>query len=681
MALFGGLFKSVRPEQKAVSSPFAASISQSVASLLGMAGSNRKYLLEYRNWVYACVQARSEDVGNINIKVLKNGEEVESGELIDLLYKVNPYMTKKELFSGTQAFLDLEGNAFWFLARDGQGQGKVREIYLLRPDRVRVVQSKENPLEVSGYVYVQKDGQKVPFDKNQVLHFKNFNPNAEHPFPHRGMGVVEAAIWSIDTDNETRQWNYSFFKNSARPSGIIEKDTAIDEDEFKRVKAQIEQAYQGSQNAHKTMFLTDGMKWKDVGVTQRDMDFVEQRRFGRDEILAMFRVPKSVIGIVEDVNRANAEASDYVFASRTVKPLMENIISYLNEFLVPEFGDNLELSYEDPVPEARDIIVNEYVQGVDKWLTRNEIRKREGLPPIDNGDVLYGALGNVPVGTVIEEQKATPKPETKEPGTTYVITEDVDPVKKTVRDFIAKLPKKEEVPTERKVSEEQKKAYVSMWKSLFDVNEKPLKKDMSEYFDAQETEVLKNLRSELKAVDDFLFDEEEAIEAGISLITPHIRKFIKESGGQAADLVGAGSAFDMDNPEVIKFIKERSKYFAKTITTTTREALVDTLKEGVENGEDLPALAERVSRVYGVAKDSRSVMIARTEVAASANFGAQEAYKQAGVTKHEWIVVNPQDDDCLLNNGEVEKIGESFPSGDSQPPVHPNCECTTVPVF
>jgi len=673
-------FKSFGRGIKQGSDAFISSFGSAYRHMLG-GGAERKYLQEYRNWVYACVQARSEEVGNIQLRLLKDGEEVPESELVDLIHGVNPSMTKSQLFEATQAFLDLDGNAFWFLARDAKGKGKIREIWPLRPDHVTIMQSKTNPLQVEGYVY-QSGANKVVLAPNEILHFKNFNPLGEHPFPHRGMGIVEAASWSIDTDNEARQWNFSFFKNSAKPDGVLVKEGAgaMSQDEYQRLKEQLNQEHRGTLNAHKTMVLSGGLKWQEISRSQKEMDFVEQRRFSRDEILALFRVPKSVLGIVEDVNRANAEASNYIFALRTVKPLMEQIVETLNEFLVPEFGEGLELTFDSPVPEDRIQIVAEYTAGLDKWLTRNEIRKLEGLPPSENGDTIFGPLAFQPIDHVTEE-KSAPRSAEKKSGTKSG---------NVIAEIVSKFNEKKE-PEKNQLSELAVKNYVEIWKKAFEVETEPLRKKIDIFLAAQEKEVQKNIREELKgievkeyqfkAAEDFLFDEDEAIEAGINLITPNLRRYVRQAGDQAFLLTGAEGAFDPSNPNTEKFIKERAKEFSETFNETTAKRLLDQVKEGLEKNETTEELSERVSQFYEGEQDFRSERAARTEVSASSNFAAQEAYQQAGAEKMQWIVVDPQDEDCISNEGEIVDIGDEFPSGDKFPPVHPQCVCTVLPVF
>lgn len=636
------------------------------------------YYKEYKNWVFACINARAEELASIELYLENEDteEEIKNHPIFDLLNDVNPNMTKYELFFGTQALMDLTGNAYWYLARDNEGKGKIREIYLLSPDKVNIVLDKANPLSILGYTYGNKQD-KIIFNKNEVLHFKNFNPNGGYPAPHKGMGVVEASLWAIETDNEARNWNYSFFKNSARPDGVLTTEQVLGDDEFKRLKEQWEQTYRGSRNNGKPAILEGGLKWQDISKTQRDMDFIAQRTFSRDEILSLFRVPKTVVGITDDVNRANAEASDYVFAKRTIKPLMERFVTVLNEYLLPEFGETkLKFEFENPVPEDRLVELQEYSMGINKWLTRNDIRREEGLAESDNGDVFYAPFSESPQDSVTQIQKS-------------VTVSKNNKVNKTIDDFVAKLPKKE--VTYRKLTAAQKEVHKDVWIKRFDKNEKELIKDVTAYFKKQEAEVLANAKEEynglkpkeykLKGVEDVLFDEKKAIATGISLITPHLRNFLKE-GAEMADSQ-TGGEFNLNSPDTLKFVQDRAKFFAETINDTTREALLTGIKEALDNNEGFDAITDVITNVYQQAYDYRTERIARTEVSASLNEGSIQAYKQAGIEEVEWVAVT---DDrtaeiCLDNDGEIRKIGDEFSSGEQQPPNHVNCRCTTVAVF
>ncbi len=680
------IFQKVFSSVKALPKKFSADAANRWSMQFGgrYAGFLKKkdYMDEYKNWVYACVNQRAKAVSSIKL-VLKRGDEtIDSSEIIDLINSVNKGTTKSQLFFTTQAFKDLDGNAYWYLARENDGKGKIKEIHILQPNKMAIVANKDNPLEVFGYVYTQQDGTKVPFTPKEILHFKNFNPNGYYPFPHKGMSVVEGAQWAIDTDNEIRTWNYSFFKNGARPDGILSTDSegSLDEDAYKRIREAWTAMHQGSDNAYKTAILEGGMTWTKIGESQSELDFAAQKELNRDEIASIFEVPKFLIGVTDSINRATAEAATYVFSMFTVKPLMQQLVDTLNEFLLPEFGEDLHFEFVSPVSEDRASILEEYKAGFGLWLTRNDIRKRESLPLTTEGDQFLQPFNLVLGDKVIpeKEKKAIEKPVVKD-------TSKMTPAEKAVESFVAKMPKAKS----KGLSIEAKSAFKLSWKALIDAHTGAFKKKLTKYFNEQEKEVLANLKTELrgleapefklKGLEDFLFDEDEAISAGISLVTPYIREYLKAGGQDAAKLTG--QAFDDSNARISKFVTERASYFAKTITETTIEDLQTQIKEGIAAGESIDDISARVAGVYDKATDYRTDMIARTEVSASANFGAVESYTQADVKQLEWTVVSPEDVDCLENEGVVVKIGDEFPSGDRQPPVHPNCVCGLLPVF
>ena len=359
-----------------------------------------------------------------------------------------------------------------------------------------------------------------------------------------------------------------------------------------------------------------------------------------------------------------------------------------------EYGDNLEMGFKSPVVEDRKESIDEYNESIaGGWRTINEVRKIEGLPAIPTGNDLYLPLNMVSIGTVPEEDPAPQdKPKSvrskhNKPRTSKIAEEAVERLLKSKK-AKGKMPAAKKTYKIKSLSPAQKEAYISIYKANLKISREPLVKALTGFFEKQEQEVLANARHLMKrrtkaalqkGLLDFLFGESEAVQASISLITPFLKQYVKESGGAAADLLG--STFDANTDTLNKFIAARSQFFADSINGTTKEALLGSIKEGLDNGENLSQIEDRIGSVYDIAKGSRTQMIARTEISAASNQGAIGAYTQAGVEKCEWAVVDPQDEDCLMNDGDVEAIGDAFPSGDTEPPVHPNCECTLLPVF
>lgn len=342
-------------------------------------------------WVYACVRAIAEEIGKMEYRLFQvrndgTTEELREHELLDLLYGVNQFMTGFELKYQTGAHLELAGNAYWLLDGVNAEKDMPSAIYPLNPRYIKILKE-QLPEFISGYQY--RVGNKVQvFQPYQILHFKYPDPND----PYEGIGTVQAILDWINADNFASQVNLNYFKNGARLSGVLESETFTTPEQLDFIKKSFQQLYANAANAYQIAALPKGTKYTPMSDTPKDMDFANLMTMMRDRILAGFRVSKTILGTAEsETNRATAETADYVFAERTIKPKMHLIVAYLNEFLVPRYGENLYLDFIDPVPENRELAVQEMqaASGQAPILSPNEVREKYfGAPPISGGDAV-----------------------------------------------------------------------------------------------------------------------------------------------------------------------------------------------------------------------------------------------------------------------------------------------------
>ena len=656
----------------------------------------QEFLKSNRGYVYAAVQAIAKEVSSVELRLNKRNkdgeaEEITEHEVLDLLKFVNPRTTSSQLIETTQSHKELEGNSFWLLAKDGVG--KIREIWPLRPDRVTFIPSKENALMIERYVYRARDGRRTMIEAENIIHHQQFNAEGDYPFPTRGLGTVQAAALAIDTNNFTREWNKNFFLNSARPDVILKTDATLTDEDYEQLKRKFNAAFQGVDKAHKAFILEGGLEIDKLTSTQKEMDFVKQLIASRDEILAIFRVPKSVLGIVEDVNRANAEASNFVFADRTIKPKMQEFVDVLNEFLLPKFTntEGLWFTFKSPVMEDRVAVITEYDKGHNRWLTTNDIRTAEGLEPTANGDSMRSATGEQ-IDEVVPQKSKPQKPTKKKKE--YKTAKDA--IKGATDEFISdlfKAPKKKKVkPKEkRQISHSEviefKKAHIKG----IEQDEKEIEKIMLAFFAGLEKEILDNLKDELKGlkkkeyklkqIEDIVPPKEGQLELIIDLLGDKYKEFITEAGINTIGVFGLDFDFNPETVEVQNFINQRIRETGESIISTTYDELFPSLREGIQNNETQTQLQERIKEVLGKLETFRAARIARTEASALRNFGIIESMKQAGATKKQWIVVAPEDDLCVTVEGEIVLMDAPFSNGFEFPPVHPNCMCGTIPIF
>ncbi len=117
-------------------------------------------------------------------------------------------------------------------------------------------------------------------------------------------------------------WNWKFFENNAAPGFGLATDGKLDDATYQRVKASWESKYRGVNNAHKVAIFEGGLKPVNISPSQREMDFVETRKYSRDEILGIFKVPKAALGLGEGSGQnLNITAFEIQLAKNAIQPL------------------------------------------------------------------------------------------------------------------------------------------------------------------------------------------------------------------------------------------------------------------------------------------------------------------------------------------------------------------------
>jgi HK97 family phage portal protein len=280
--------------------------------------------------------------------------EVTAHAALDLWNKPNGFYTQSEFVEAGAQHKQLTGEQWWVIARH-ENFTLPLELWPVRPDRIQPVPDPEQFL--LGYMYTGPDGQEVALGRDDVIFIRTPHPTD----PYRGIGPVQALLTDLDAVRYSAEWNRSFFLNSAEPGGIIEVPDGLSDPEFDQLRDRWNEQHKGVANAHRVAILEHG-QWKDRKFTQRDMQFVELRNVGREVIREAFGFPKSMTGAVDDVNRANAEAGEVMFARWLVVPDLEAVKDALNHRLLPLYGrtaEGLEFDYENPVPEDRELAAKE----------------------------------------------------------------------------------------------------------------------------------------------------------------------------------------------------------------------------------------------------------------------------------------------------------------------------------
>ena len=265
---------------------------------------------------------------------------------LDLWERPNPFYSRQALVEASTQHLTLTGKATWVLYRLSPSSPPL-EIWPVRPDRVTPVKSHEKFM--TGWTY-RLGSEEVPLRLDEVI-----RQTMPHPLdPYEGAGAVQALGTDLDASRLAGEWNRNFFLNSALPGGIAEVDRRLSDDEFKELTTRWEEQHRGVARAHRVAILENGLKWVERKYTRRDMEFSAQRGDTREAIREAFGFPKAMLGSVDDVNRANAEANEVMFARWLVVPRLARIKGALNGSLLPMFGSDVprrfEFDHDNPTP-------------------------------------------------------------------------------------------------------------------------------------------------------------------------------------------------------------------------------------------------------------------------------------------------------------------------------------------
>jgi HK97 family phage portal protein len=372
-------------------------------------------------WVYRCIKKRGEAVGSVPWKVSKKGPEGEltplpGHPLEQLLAKPNPYTDRKQFFEGWSTYLDLSGNSYMEVV---YVQGKPKSLYSLRPDWMLPIP--DPTLYLKGYE-LKPDGQKkILLEPQDVIHFKYIDPLDEYV----GMSPLTAASRTLQTENAIVSWNKSMLDNNAMPGGVLKvpAQTLIPEDR-KSLQEEIESEFAGD-HRHSPMILWGGMEWEQLGLSQKDMDFLEQRGLNKYEICAVFGVPPQVVGAQVDPTYSNYSVARLSFWEDTVMLILDWLQAQFNSRLAPFWGPDIVCHYDiSDVPAMRESFLQKVKTAETLWKMGWDInsindRLNLGLPARPWGNTAWFPSSLVPVGAQFDEEGQpigpTAEPEDSEP--------------------------------------------------------------------------------------------------------------------------------------------------------------------------------------------------------------------------------------------------------------------------
>jgi len=619
-------------------------------------------------WVYRCADKKARAAASVPWNVEEwDGSEwqpIENHPIEMLLSKANPHMTGNRLSQIMTMHLNLGGNAVWHKVLVN---GMPVELWPLPPDKISPIPSRTD--WVAQYKYTV-DGYENKIPAEEIIHFQFTDPAN----PYWGLAPLKAASRQVDTDSEAIAWNKVALQNRAVADGVFTFKGVMNDEQWRAAREQVREQHQGSDNARAPWVLGSDASWQQMSLSPAEMDFLNSRKFSREEICAAFGVPTLLVGGDAASTYANYEQARKAFWEDEVVPFLDEIREALNLALIPHWDP--ESVRPDVKPNLRIVYDVSNVPALqenfdDKVKTANTLW-RMGVPFNDINQRLELGFEDVEGGDKPRQTgglfQASNKPKGK-----------------------------------KALSDEQKTMY---WKS-FDRDrrrwEKEVEKLVHKRFTEESIDIItayeKQGRQEALAT--IKEQENEWMSLFDGFYTAIIEYFGQEQGERLEKSTAPQSRkfrFDPFGEGVRAFIGRFAGKKITNILETTRQRITRQIDEGMAAGETVDVISRRLRDTYELMSVNRSMTISRTETGAAANFGhregAMQAEEQFGLEiEKEWLSSRDDrvrdgtesDADHDIIDGERVAINERYSNGLMYPgdPSGPaeeviNCRCNEI---
>ncbi len=329
------------------------------------------YLNLYKWWVYSAVTKVSESTSGLPIQVL-NSEGKKSAD------KDSKLMTHR-LIENVVSYLKLTWTAY---VRKIKIWKTVTRLECLRTDKVMIDYESDN-CTPKLFRYDVRWSQ-FAYKPEEILIIADFNPHLPDKWNVIWYWVLNSIVEQLEIEKSILGWNRDFFENDWTPWMFFKTNDDVSPETQKKYIESWKQNYTWKGNKHKIAFLDKWMEMNNLSPIQKDIDFVEQRKFTKDEILSAFWVPQALLGLAEWVNVWNVKAFEEIFYKNTIFPLCRKIEEAINAD-----GD---LFKKGTFRFVKDFVLDmdelraDYLAGL---LTLNEVRAKKGFPEIENWDVVF----------------------------------------------------------------------------------------------------------------------------------------------------------------------------------------------------------------------------------------------------------------------------------------------------
>ena len=648
-------------------------------------------------WVTKAVGVLANHMGQLkDIRVVvtdEDGVDIPVKHWInDLLLYPNPSIPRAEFWKWWTTDQLLGGEAGIELARTGNIWS---EMWPRQPIHFNVIPDQSaggaRYQAVKEYRLDDSYGEPYIVPPTEFIHSKFYNPFN----PWRGISVMTALRIGLNIDAMAAAWKYKFLANNARPDYAIISKFGMGQTEKDDLVAQITDQLGKPDSSGVIVLEEEVQDIKTFDFAKIDSDFLKDRELSRDEIGAVFGVPDEIMGYGRDTYE-NFGTADQVLWTLTMVPLIQFRDNALTQHFIKarilKRGQEVKTDLSG-VPQLQEDITAKITQISLLWkmgVPLNQAAELTKLPlkDVPGGDVAWLPFNLIPVDDAGQVAQDDDQAES------LMIGRSVKSDK--LMDYDSEAHQRYFKAKQRRITQPSK----------------AMGRKLKKYFQDQQNQVIAGMKEAGKSKQDdtgthvvpdlntnFQMAEQlKKFKQMFGDLFVHSYSLLMEIGWDELpdDLLDEAEAeLFLESPEAVSQVREFLNSQAIEINDSTFLGLQSTFEAGIEAGENLTDLMDRVNTYYRGRKSPYQVeRITRTTMTGIDNSARQEAWRQSGVVPtKEWIsalIANRTRDTHAAAHGQQVKLAESFEVGGEllQYPGDPagsagniiNCLCTTRPV-
>ena len=348
----------------------------------------------YRSYIYSCAKLNAQSIANGKFKILSDIKpkaskfksinqkslvvnnfdelfDVTDHPVLNLFRKPNEIDTAYSFLFKIGTYLELTGDAYVYIVKDSQNIPI--KLYILQSQYVSI-DSLGGDVQKYHYGASMNGTYQYSFNPDEIIHIKYFDPQDAI----YGISPLAACAQSQDLINAMNVYETALNKNLGIPAGILKyADKTIKTEDRELIEKKWQNKFASVGRAGKLLVTDANVSYENIGVTSREMQFLDGRKWSREEIFACYGIPQALV-LNESVNRANMDTSIDIYNQYTIAPKMKLIAEGFTNF-IQQYGINGKNLYFDFVTPQREKTHEEKLANVSFLLDRNLIDNETAL--------------------------------------------------------------------------------------------------------------------------------------------------------------------------------------------------------------------------------------------------------------------------------------------------------------